>query len=52
MARPIKETPVLKGPDAIRFLTKINSSTKPKVSQEEKDKIRKDYEALKSISQF
>ena len=52
MARPIKETPVLKGPDAIRFLAKINSTTRPKATQQEKDKIRSDYEALKSIAKF
>jgi hypothetical protein len=52
MARPIKETPVLKGQDAIRFLSKINNSQKPKATQQEKDKIRSDYEALKSIATF
>lgn len=52
MARPIKETPVLKGQHAIDFLNKVNSSAKPKISKTEKEKIRKDYEALKSISKF
>jgi len=52
MARPIKETPVLKGYDAIRFLTKINSTDRPKATQQEKEKIKSDYEALKSIATF
>lgn len=52
MARPIKETPVLRGQDAVNFLSKINSSSQPKVSQEEKEKIRRDYEALKAIAKF
>ncbi len=52
MARPIKETPVLKGQDAVRFLTKINSTDRPKATQQEKDQIRRDYEALKSIATF
>ncbi|MDE7412495.1 MAG: hypothetical protein K2N05_01715 [Muribaculaceae bacterium] len=50
MARPIKETPVLMGQDADRFETLI-SNPKP-VSKEEKERARKAYEVMKSISNF
>jgi hypothetical protein len=50
MARPIKETPELKGKDAIRF-EKIISKPAP-VSKEWKESSKKAYEFLKSISNF
>lgn len=50
MARPIKETPELFGRDAVRF-EKMISQPKP-VSKEEKDRARKAYEVMKSISNF
>lgn len=50
MARPIKETPELRGNDAVRFETLI-STPKP-VSKEEKERARKAYEVMKSISNF
>lgn len=50
MARPIKETPELRGKDAVRFET-IISTPKP-VSKEEKERARKAYEVMKSISNF
>lgn len=50
MARPIKETPELSGKDAVRFETLI-SNPKP-VSNEEKERARKAYEVMKSISNF
>lgn len=50
MARPIKETPELRGSDAVRFETLI-STPKP-VSKEEKERARKAYEVMKSISNF
>ena len=48
MARPIKETPELRGDDAVRFET-IISTPKP-VSKEEKERAKKAYELMKSIS--
>ena len=48
MARPIKETPELFGRDAERF-EKMISQPKP-VSKEEKERARKAYEIMKSIS--
>jgi len=48
MARPIKETPELYGEDAVRFENLI-SHPEP-VSSEEKERARKAYEVMKSIS--
>ncbi len=45
MARPIAETPVLYGADALRFES-ILQSTQP-YSKEKKDKLRKTYEDFK-----
>ena len=50
MVRPIKETPELRGKDAVRFETLI-SNPKP-VSKEEKERAKKAYETMKSISNF
>ena len=50
MARPIKETPVLKGNDAKRFVEKNKSITKE--SGEAKKRISINYKALKEISRF
>lgn len=50
MARPIKETPELYGKDAKRF-EKLISHPRP-VSAEEKERARKAYEVMKSISNF
>lgn len=50
MARPIKETPVLNGRDAVRFAER--TANPAPVSQSEKDAARKAYEAFKAISTF
>ncbi len=50
MARPIKETPILYGKDAERFEEMI-SQPQP-VSDEERNRARKAYELMKSISKF
>ncbi len=50
MARPIKETPILRGRDAYNFAKRIaNTAT---VSKEAKEAARKAYEAFKAISTF
>ncbi len=48
MATPIKETPILYGEDAERFLKEAIENEKPenKVSQEEFDKAMEDYNEL------
>ncbi|WP_421813495.1 hypothetical protein [Flagellimonas sp.] len=50
MAKPIKETPFLYGKDARKFIK--DNKTVEKVSKEEREEIRKNAEALKSIAQF
>jgi hypothetical protein len=50
MARPIKETPVLTGSDAVKFMKAI-SQPKP-VSTKEMERMKKNYEFLKSKERF
>jgi hypothetical protein len=50
MAKPIKETPFLYGKDADTFV-KENKEVK-KVSEEERQEINKNYEALKKVEAF
>jgi hypothetical protein len=50
MARPIRDTPVLKGKDARRFLKEI--STPNPEPREEIEKAKKAYEWFKSIATF
>jgi alkanesulfonate monooxygenase SsuD/methylene tetrahydromethanopterin reductase-like flavin-dependent oxidoreductase (luciferase family) len=50
MARPIKETPVLKGRDARRFAAKIANPVP--ISKEEREKAEKLFEALKKRANF
>ena len=50
MARPIAETPILYGEDATRFM--YNMHHVQKISAEEKERMRKSYEWVKSISTF
>lgn len=47
MARPIKETPVLRGKDAHNFLKETGNVKK--VSAEESQRIKKNYEAVKAM---
>lgn len=50
MARPIKETPVLRGKDAEIFAKRL-ANPKP-VSAADREAAQKAYEAFKSISTF
>lgn len=50
MARPIKETPILFGEDAERFLKDMKEVKK--ASQEEKLRVRQSYEKLKKMATF
>ena len=50
MARPIKETPVLRGKDAVEFARRMANPAP--VSKEEKEAAREAYEAFKAISTF
>lgn len=50
MARKIKETPILTGMDAKRFIERMQETRI--VSQEEIERVRKNYEYIISISKF
>ena len=47
MARPIEETPILRGEDAKRFLQRMNEHHK--VSHEEFEDIKRTYERIAAI---
>lgn len=47
MAKPIKETPFLSGKDAEKFIEE--NKVVEKISLEEKEQIKDNYEALNSI---
>ena len=50
MAKPINITPVLKGRDAINFLTKIKANSERKVKVSTLQNISKDANALRAIA--
>lgn len=50
MARPIKETPILKGRDARMFAKKIANPSR--ISEEERRKAQKVYQDFQSIAKF
>ena len=50
MARPIGETPVLYGEDAVRFLKEMENVKS--ATDEEKERVRKAYEMMKKIAAF
>ncbi|HAC21884.1 MAG TPA: hypothetical protein DCF91_07270 [Porphyromonadaceae bacterium] len=52
MARPIKETPVLKVRAASLFKEKIKADDKNKISQSKKDEIKDSYNKIANLAQF
>ncbi len=52
MARPIKETPILKGKDAQEFVKNMTAQEVSKVSVSKREKIKSNFTKLNSISQF
>ena len=50
MARPIKETPILYGEDARRFKARMKEHRR--VSPEERERIKANYEALIATANF
>ena len=50
MARPIKETPVLTGQDAKKFIEAIEVRQTKKASAEELARINSNYERLKAMA--
>lgn len=49
MSLPIKDTPVLTGKDAKRFLDELDRNKFTRESKEELDRIHKNYEAFKKL---
>jgi hypothetical protein len=52
MAKPIKETPILKGKDAKKFNKDIEQSKHQTVSVAVKERMQTNYLTLKSIAKF
>jgi HD-GYP domain-containing protein (c-di-GMP phosphodiesterase class II) len=52
MAKPIKETPVLRGDDAANFLKKMNENSIKKLDPKVIAKMRENFSKLQSIAQF
>jgi len=51
MAKPIKETPILQGRDAVNFSQHMKEAENTKVSAAELSKIKENANRLKSILQ-
>lgn len=49
MAKPIKETPILKGKDACNFVHQISHAPKESISPAELDRIKSNFEKIKAI---
>jgi len=52
MAKPIKETPVLKGKDAQKFLVEQKKSEANKVNPDTLAKMKENFRRLQSIARF
>lgn len=50
MAKPIKETPVLKGKDAVNFVNNQRNYDKIAISTSERERMYSNYQKLQSIS--
>lgn len=50
MAKPIKETPILSGKDAQKFLKNLRAPKK--VSSKTKETIKRDFDLINSIAKF
>ena len=50
MATPIKETPILTGEDARRFLKRMEETRE--ISEEETQRVKRNYELIMSIATF
>lgn len=52
MAKPIKETPILSGKDAVAFNEQVKASAHLKVSKKERERIRLNFSSLSAIAKF
>jgi len=49
MAKPIRNTPVLYGQDAVRFLAEINDLPSPEERRRERERIKKNSDEFLSM---
>lgn len=52
MAKPIKETPVLRGKDASNFHREIKKSKTRKVSPDVRERMNHNFDIMRSIANF
>ncbi len=52
MARPIKETPVLTGKDAVRFVHEMKQNEGKKVDPKVRERMKQNFSKLQGIQQF
>lgn len=52
MAKPIKETPILTGKDAVAFVDRMNASKNTPVNVKERARIRENFARLNAIAKF
>jgi len=52
MARPIQETPILKGQDAEKFYQVLKMNEDKKVSTAKVAQMKQNYDKIKAISKF
>lgn len=50
MAKPIKETPFLRGKDAKKFVAKMNASATHKAPREDYDRVMSNYRKIKATT--
>ncbi len=52
MARPIAETPILKGKDAVAFIKRMKAQKDKCLSKSERARIKANFEKLNAIAEF
>lgn len=52
MAKPIKETPVLKGKDASKFILQMKATQQAIANPKEKERILQNFKKLQAIAKF
>ena len=52
MAKPIKETPILKGKDAVKFNLEMQKAKSEVVPAAVRERMKSNYSSLQSIAKF
>jgi len=52
MAKPIKETPILRGKDAVKFNQEMEKSKSEIIPKAIRERMKSNYSLLKSIAKF